>query len=514
MSFAIFSGLGTSTQTSSAPVPSDSDIAEVLCSTNYSKGFATLGSDEPFDIPSDDVGCFKIPTKEETMSFLEQKQFAKNTEHKILWASNLYKSWWFQRVKQSDCDPRIRWCNLDELKTLNRSNLSVALCHFMSEIKRKDGAEFLGQTLYQITIMLQLYLEKRGFNFKLIDDPEMFKFKNVLDNLMKGRSKDGIGRKESSEAISLEQEEVLWGKQVFGESSPDQLRETVLYLLGVNLALRGGEEHKRLRCPGFNPQITVQKVNQGVKFLLFKEDLTSKTNQGDLSGHKCSPRELKVYGSDDPKRNIVRLFEKYISLLPSDCANSSFYKYALSSSKKTAAQWFSDRPVGVNMLKKVVRSLCKRGGIEGKFMNHSLRATCATRMFHAGIDEQVIKSFTGHKSDAVCDYKRLSETLLKNANKTVSLEPSKPDPQPSATESHAPEFDIDSVEVVPKSEVERAITLSEMGCKTHKNACPMKLSTGECGPLCSMLHQIDQKNSLKAKKIKLSLKFHRSNLSK
>ncbi len=174
------------------------------------------------------------------MKFLEQKHFAKNTEAKILWASKLYKDWWFQRVKMPDCDPQIRWCNLDALNTLNRSNLCVALCRFVSEIRRQDRCEFPGQTLYQITIMLQLYLEKRGFDFKLIDDREMVKFCTVLDNLMKVRARQGIGRKESSDPISLEQEEILWSQGILGENTPDQLRETVLYLLGVNLALRGG----------------------------------------------------------------------------------------------------------------------------------------------------------------------------------------------------------------------------------------------------------------------------------
>lgn len=61
-----------------------------------------------------------------------------------------------------------------------------------------------------------------------------------------------------------------------------------------------------------------------------------------------------------------------------------------------------------------------KGGLEGKYTNHLLRATCATRMFEAGVDEQLIKIFTGHKSDTVRDYKRVSESLLRKASSTVS----------------------------------------------------------------------------------------------
>ncbi len=94
-------------------------------------------------------------------------------------------------------------------------------------------------------------------------------------------------------------------------------------------------------------------------------------------------------------------FEKYIGLLPSDCKNPSLYKYPLGRSKQTASQWYSDRLVGINSLKKVVKSLAAKGNLKGKFMNHSLHMTCATRMFNVGVDEQLIKNYTGHKSDAV-----------------------------------------------------------------------------------------------------------------
>ena len=42
----------------------------------------------------------------------------------------------------------------------------------------------------------------------------------------------------------------------------------------------------------------------------------------------------------------------------------------------------------------------------GYFTNHSLRASCASRLFHAGVDEQFICKTTGHRSKAVCIYKR------------------------------------------------------------------------------------------------------------
>ena len=40
--------------------------------------------------------------------------------------------------------------------------------------------------------------------------------------------------------------------------------------------------------------------------------------------------------------------------------------------------------------------------------NHSGKVTCATSLFRSGVDEQLIKKQTGHRSDAVRAYKTTS----------------------------------------------------------------------------------------------------------
>ena len=54
--------------------------------------------------------------------------------------------------------------------------------------------------------------------------------------------------------------------------------------------------------------------------------------------------------------------------------------------------------------------MCKAAGISGYKTNHSLRATTATRLYQAGVDEQLIMERTGHRSlDGVRSYKRTSD---------------------------------------------------------------------------------------------------------
>ena len=64
--------------------------------------------------------------------------------------------------------------------------------------------------------------------------------------------------------------------------------------------------------------------------------------------------------------------------------------------------------------------ICQKAGIEGRFTNHSLRATSACKMYQSKILEQVIKEITGHKSDCVWIYKRTSDVIHQEASATIS----------------------------------------------------------------------------------------------
>lgn len=53
-----------------------------------------------------------------------------------------------------------------------------------------------------------------------------------------------------------------------------------------------------------------------------------------------------------------------------------------------------------------MKEMCQKAGHTGNFTNHSGKVTCATRLFEANVDEQLIRRQTGHRSTAVRCYKR------------------------------------------------------------------------------------------------------------
>ncbi|XP_033759001.1 uncharacterized protein LOC117341257 [Pecten maximus] len=63
------------------------------------------------------------------------------------------------------------------------------------------------------------------------------------------------------------------------------------------------------------------------------------------------------------------------------------------------------QPIVVNELNGNVKNMLKAAGFEGNYINHSGKRTCATSLYQAGFDEQLIMDRTVHRSRAVRAYK-------------------------------------------------------------------------------------------------------------
>ena len=138
----------------------------------------------------------------------------------------------------------------------------------------------------------------------------------VLDNEMKRPTAKELGVVKVTTPISIAVEDKLWKEGKLEEENGTMLVQTVLFLLGVNLGLRGGNEHKHLCRPGFNEQIRVVHDNDRFKCLQFTEDAQGKTHQGGISSVVGKPRVINVYPNyENSDLCPVRLYEKYVSLL-------------------------------------------------------------------------------------------------------------------------------------------------------------------------------------------------------
>ena len=154
---------------------------------------------------------------------------------------------------------------------------------------------------------------------------------------------------------------------------------------------------------------------EGFTFICYKEDVGLKTNKGGLKHRKVNPEEVDVYAIRDSSCCPVSIILLYLSKLPKERNCHLFY---LQPRKKfhDSAIWYLDHPAGQNKLRDVVKELRKSAKLPGFYSNHSLRSTCATKLYRNNIDEQLIQEITGHRSLAVHSYKRTCDSQWKFAS--------------------------------------------------------------------------------------------------
>ena len=296
--------------------------------------------------------------------------------------------------------------NIPPIEQMTLPDLEKRLSNFIFEVRKKNGDEFPPKTLHHLISGIQRHLRMNGKNVDLFKDPEFADMRVCLDSEMKRLQKSGLGSKtKKAVPLTIDEEELLWSKGLLGSGSPQILVDTMLVMNGLYFALRSGSEHRQLRADPC--QITLHEPPSHRPYLEYIEDF-SKNRSGGLKGRKLKPKIVQHHSNpDNPERCFVELFQLYRRMCPTNRPKNSFYLQPLE--KPTPTCWYSCRPIGHNKLEGTVARLCQLAGIPGYRTNHSLRATTATRLYQAGVDEQLIMERTGHRSlDGVRRYKHTS----------------------------------------------------------------------------------------------------------
>ena len=227
--------------------------------------------------------------------------------------------------------------------------LKADMCDFIVEIRKENGEQY--PPIVCMTWCLDLvYIWKgsMGFTNKLVSGA-FREIRNTLDNVMKERTAEGVVGRPERDPILDEHEAILWDKGILGEDSPDKLRRTVFFLIGLKFGLRGlKEQHDLRRYP--DSQINIVKID-GKDALVYREFQT-KTRQGGYQiGGKNPARVAYSFCTGFRPRCLVELFRKYLFLGPRGSYNwPKFYVQTDSSWQPGSEYWYTNRPVGKNTL--------------------------------------------------------------------------------------------------------------------------------------------------------------------
>jgi hypothetical protein len=149
-------------------------------------------------------------------------RLAPSTEKKIKWAIDLFRGWQLQRNEKAIANPAMNISPIYvTLEEMTKDEINYSVSRFICEVKKMNGEEYPGETLHELVICIQLHFDLKGKPLKFLSDPHYLQVKNTLDSLMQDRAKAGLGlRRKQAEIITLQEEELLWQKDVFGSKTP------------------------------------------------------------------------------------------------------------------------------------------------------------------------------------------------------------------------------------------------------------------------------------------------------
>ena len=159
------------------------------------------------------------------------------------------------------------------------------------------------------------------------------------------------------------------------------LLRTMVYLCGLNFALRSGQEHHDLQVSQIDNVVPTDEP----PYLVYTENI-SKNNGGCLAQRKIEPKQVVHHSNTrNSDRCFVRLLKLYLQHCPppAERKNSAFYLTPVRNPK--SAVWYTNTPVGQNTLSQTVKQLCKEAGIQGfNILSYSLRDCFQVKIWFVG----------------------------------------------------------------------------------------------------------------------------------
>ncbi|CAK8685214.1 unnamed protein product [Clavelina lepadiformis] len=338
------------------------------------------------------------------------------TKKQNRWAFNVWREWARKRNLTSEGIPgAVGRVPLDVGKA-TEAELDYWLSKFVQEIRRKDGNPYPSHTLMQIVMGIQRYLRQQAGrpSICILDrsNPTYSRFRTVLDGRIKELTSEAgtshkSGRRSSlssncsslpSSVSNYPEQSVLWNAGIIGNDTALRLLNAVFYHNTVTFGIRVIDDHWNLKMSHFVIGNRGQQSQMYVEFVPSRDPVY--VNRG-------LTKDCRVYAELGNPRCVVKLFQKYISLVPPDGA---FYRHPQEPTLVDRSIRFSDQWVGKNRLRAMIKHVFDSTRLDGRDRHHNVSSSTSHRYlpnkFHANSGQPDANTLNAHV------YDRLAQVML------------------------------------------------------------------------------------------------------
>ena len=210
-----------------------------------------------------------------------------------------------------------------KMEEYEHEQLDKMLQIFYTEIRTKDGCEYEPESLKSMLAALDRYLKEHDYKYSIIRDREFHQSKLVLEGKVKCLRQQGKGKRpNAANALTAEEEKMLWSEQSLGDCSPRVLSQTMWWILTQHFGLRGRQKHHSMEVEDFSFCVD----DSGTEYVTFKENPTKKRQGGLNTKHRSVLPKMFATGG---QRCPVELLKQYLSRRPQELRDKGPFYLAI-----------------------------------------------------------------------------------------------------------------------------------------------------------------------------------------
>ncbi len=193
---------------------------------------------------------------------------------------------------------------------LTPQELNNFLSEFLITVRKKeDNQEYEPNSLRAFFASFERHLKKQNYGFSLLKDIQFEQARKALQSKQRDLKRKGKGNKpNASAALSEEDIQVLYEKDLLGISTAEGLLNTVWFNNTIHFGLRGCKEHRDMRWG----DIKLCETSTGQEYLEFNERETKTRSGNDPRNVRAIAAKMFAVQNNEkcPRREATRGNEK------------------------------------------------------------------------------------------------------------------------------------------------------------------------------------------------------------
>ncbi|XP_067027292.1 uncharacterized protein [Acropora muricata] len=364
----------------------------------------------------------RFSVENDLTKLLEQSQ-SNATKRNTKWVVKLFQDW---------CQERNI---ITPLLKMNTTELDQNLARFYVEARTKKGEEYSRSALLGFRNSIERHLNNNGVTVKLSKNQVFQNSNKILDAKLRINRRAGKENIQHKPVIVPSDLAKIRASPFLSMTTPAGLLRRTWFYVSLYWCRRGREGQRDLRRDSFK----FTRDASGREYAVMTHEEATKNHPGGENSKSSAERETRLYSTGEDDDAFASL-KGFVSKLNPSC--SAFFQHPKQSVNPEDAVWYENRPLGVNKLGEMMKTISVGAKLSQLYTNHSVRASAITLLSDANVPDRHIMFISGHSSEqSIAHYSsRPSVSQLENVSDTISnaLENQQPQSTQISTVTTAP----------------------------------------------------------------------------